>query len=205
MQLKINLNIKHFSLIAVLVFTIIACHKKINKSLEKETELNTFLKKNKKSPLDSFKIKLTEDNVPDYLIFDESDYNSPILFFDGNTEKEIKYNYSTTSNFSNFDTIKFDCKKNKNALAFKTGSIDDYYEFSIFSYDDKSDSLQQVFRYPIVDVKNKKIRFVKFSNCNDTLMTYEGKIVKGRILPLNKKIIDIYIYNVDENKFDKRN
>lgn len=203
-MMKTSNNFKAFSNFVFLIFILIACDKNVRKKEEKETELKTILKKHKKSPIDSFRIQLTKDNIPDYLVFDESDYNSSILFFDGKTGKEIKYNHSITSDFSDFDSIKFDCKQSKNALAFEIGNVNDFYQINVLNYDIKTDSIQEIFKYPLVNIETKQIRFVKLSNCNDTIMVYNGKVVGDKVYPKNSKILEVYVYNSHINKFEKK-
>ncbi|MCD1116748.1 hypothetical protein [Chryseobacterium turcicum] len=186
--------------------------KKVLSDLEKN------LNKSKGLPIDSIKIDITSDNIPDYLIFDEMDNNSPVLIFDGKTGVEIKNNNKFTSQDFSVEELNIDCKNPRKALRLisnrKVG-----LELSILQYNSTTNSMDLVFNYPILILEfDNNVEKIKDANyidliysdkkCFDTIKISKGKFLNYEgeapiVKPLSQEKIELFIYNINKNKFEK--
>ncbi|WP_326982450.1 hypothetical protein VUJ46_20060 [Chryseobacterium sp. MYb264] len=201
-------------------FTLISCSKSYSKrdnKLQEQSDLKSFLKRHQGSPIDSFRFNITKDNIPDYLLFDESDYNSPIFFFDGKTEKSIANEKEITTRFFDFDTIYVDDKKKQNALLVGDGSGGNGGEYrysQILKFDSATNSMKVIFEYPRFIRNNNKIEevnYIKISksreNYVDTISIFKGDLLQNEgdenlnIRPLSKHPLKVFIYNPYQGNF----
>ncbi|WP_267404862.1 MULTISPECIES: hypothetical protein [unclassified Chryseobacterium] len=206
----------------ILLILFVTCSKKtspLKDGNNQLSELKSFLMHNKGYPIDSFRINLTNDNVPDYLFFDEMDYNSPIFFFDGKTEKSIINEKNITSRFFSFDSIYVKCNKKEIGLLIKDsngGSVGENRYCKILKFNPLKNSIKTIFEYPSLVRKGENIKEVNYiqvskskENCVETITIFKGELLGSiedenlNIRPINKIPLKIFTYNPQEGIFEQ--
>ncbi len=209
---------KKFVFISVVSF-LLGC-KQANKMDKKIlSDLDQTLEKSKGLPIDSIKVNITSDNTPDYLIFDESDHNSPVLIFDGKTGAKIKYEYEFIGQNFSVETLDMVNCKNPTKVLSILHKKKNRQELNILQYNSSNNSMDVIFSYPILisewDNSIEKIKEVNYidliyskKQCADTITISKGKLISEdadihKIKPLSKEKNVNFIYNEIKNKFEK--
>lgn len=222
-MIETNCKIVAFFLLGILI----SCAKKDEKNSKinysvKTTDFDTKIKEFSKydTYVDVYKINLTPDTIPDYLISEEVlvfNFETLVSLYDGKTKNKLLYENNLLHNSSNYKFINVHHSEDYKAILF-TDEYKGNHNINIVKYNTHSKKMETIFSFPLLTLQENELKIAEVYYTDvfrtekdfiDTITIYEGKSIDDEnsygdlnIIPKNKKILHKFKYNPDKQIFE---